>query len=51
MGYKIKYDGDADVLTVILKEKGKLSHAEEAGDIVIGICSVLVERLSKNSFF
>ena len=35
MGYKIKYDGDSDVLTVVLKEKGKLSHAEEAGDIVV----------------
>jgi len=35
MAYKIKYDCDADVLTVILKEKGKLSHAEEVGDIVV----------------
>jgi len=35
VGYKIRYDGDADVLTVILKEKGKLSHAEEVGDIVV----------------
>ena len=35
MAYKIRYDGDADVLTVILKEKGKLSHAEEVGDIVV----------------
>jgi len=35
MVYKIKYDCDADVLTVILKEKGKLSHAEEVGDIVV----------------
>jgi len=35
MAYKIKYDDDADVLTVVLKEKGKLSHAEEVGDIVI----------------
>ena len=35
VGYKIKYDGDSDVLTVVLKEKGKLSHAEEAGDIVV----------------
>jgi uncharacterized protein YuzE len=33
--YKIKYDGDADVLTVVLKGKGKLSHAEEVGDIVV----------------
>jgi len=35
MAYKIKYDADADVLTVILKEKGKLSHAEDVGDIVV----------------
>jgi len=35
MAYKIKYDDDADVLTVILKEKGKLSYAEEIGDIVV----------------
>jgi uncharacterized protein YuzE len=35
VGYKIKYDGDADVLTIILKERGKLSHAEEVGDIVV----------------
>jgi uncharacterized protein YuzE len=35
MAYKIRYDGDADVLTVILEEKGKLSHAEEVGDIVV----------------
>jgi uncharacterized protein YuzE len=35
MAYKIKYDGDADVSTVILKETGKLSHAEEVGDIVV----------------
>jgi len=35
MAYKIKYDDDADVLTVVLKEKGKLSHAEEIGDIII----------------
>ena len=35
MVYKIKYDGDADILTIILKEKGKLSHAEEVGDVVV----------------
>ena len=35
MAYKIKYDVDADVLTVILREKGKLSHAEEVGDIIV----------------
>jgi len=35
MVYKIKYDGDADVLTVIFREKGELSHAEEVGDLVV----------------
>lgn len=35
MAYKIKYDEEADVLTVMLKEKGKLSHAEEVGDIIV----------------
>ena len=33
MAYKIKYDEEADVLTIILK--GKLSHAEEVGDIIV----------------
>lgn len=35
MAYRMKYDSDADVLSVILKEKGKLSHAEEVGDVVL----------------
>ena len=35
MTYKIKYDEDADVLTLIIKEKGKLSHAQEIGDIIL----------------
>jgi len=35
MAYKIKYDEDADILTVILREKDKLSHAEEVGDIIL----------------
>jgi len=35
MAYKTKYREDADVLTVILKERGKLSHAEEVGDIIV----------------
>ncbi len=35
MTYKIKYEEDADVLTLILKSKGKLSHAKEVGDIVV----------------
>ena len=35
MAYKIKYDEDADVLSIMLKDKGKLSYAEEAGDIIV----------------
>ena len=35
MAYKIKYDVDADVLTIFLKRKGKLSHAEEVGDVIV----------------
>jgi len=35
MAYRIKYDEEADVLTVILEEKGRLSHAEEVGDIIV----------------
>jgi uncharacterized protein YuzE len=37
MTYKIAYDNDADVLTVVVKEKGKLSHAEEVGDIILHV--------------
>jgi len=35
MVYKIKYDDDADILMVVVAEKGKLSHAEEVGDIIV----------------
>jgi len=35
MAYKIRYDEEADVLTVVVAEKGKLSYAEEVGDIVV----------------
>ena len=35
MTYKIRYHEDADVLTLILKGTGKLSHAEEVGDIIV----------------
>ncbi len=35
MVYKIRYDDDADVLTLIIAEGGRLSHAEEIGDVVI----------------
>ena len=35
MAYKIKYDSDADVLTVVVADDGKLSYAEEVGDIIV----------------
>ena len=35
MEYKMSYDGEADVLSLIISEDGELSHAEEAGDLVI----------------
>lgn len=35
MAYKFKYDPEADVLLLMLKGKGKLSHAEEFGDLVV----------------
>lgn len=35
MAYKIRYHEDADVLALILKDKGELSHAEEVGDIIV----------------
>jgi len=35
MAYKIKYDEDADVLSIVLKDKGKLAYAEEVGDIIV----------------
>ena len=35
MTYKIRYHEDADVLTLVLKDKGRLSHAEEVGDIIV----------------
>ncbi|MDO8055769.1 MAG: DUF2283 domain-containing protein [Candidatus Hermodarchaeota archaeon] len=37
MAYKIKYDDEADVLLIILEEEGELSHAEEAGDIIVHV--------------
>jgi len=33
--YRLKYDAESDVLTIVASESGKLSHAEEMGDIVI----------------
>ena len=35
MAYKIRYDDEADVLTVVVAEEGKLSYAEEVGDIIV----------------
>ena len=37
MTYKIKYDDNSDVLTIVVKEKGKLSHAQEAGDMILHV--------------
>lgn len=37
MAYRLKYDSEADVLTLVLKAKGKLSHAEEVGDVVLHV--------------
>ena len=37
MAYRMEYDSDADVLSVVLKEKGKLSHAEEVGDVILHV--------------
>ncbi len=39
MAYRLKYDSGADVLLVLLKEKGKLSYAEEVGDVVLHVFS------------
>ena len=33
--YKVKYNAEADVLTVVVAEKGKLAYAEEVGDIIV----------------
>ncbi len=35
MAYKVKYDSEADVLTVVVAEEGKLAYAEEVGDIIV----------------
>jgi uncharacterized protein YuzE len=35
MVYKMRYDGEADVLTFFVSEEGGLSYAEEVGDMVI----------------
>jgi uncharacterized protein YuzE len=33
--YRLRYDAESDVLMVVVSESGKLSHAEEMGDIVV----------------
>ena len=33
--YRLRYDSEADVLSIMVVESGKLSHAEEMGDIVV----------------
>jgi uncharacterized protein YuzE len=35
MAYKVKYDSEADILTLVVAEKGKLAYAEEVGDIIV----------------
>jgi len=37
MAYRLRYDKEADVLSVVLKEKGKFSHAVEAGDVILHV--------------
>jgi uncharacterized protein YuzE len=33
----MEYDSEAELLFVVLKDKGKLSHAEEIGDLVLHV--------------
>lgn len=50
--YKIKYDDDADVLTIIVKEKGKIPNAQEVGDIILHVdtkCEPLFLEILKAS--
>lgn len=35
MAYRMRYDADADVLTIVIVERGKLAYAEEVGDVVV----------------
>lgn len=35
MAYIMRYDGEANVLTLIAAEEGRLSHLKELGDFVI----------------
>jgi uncharacterized protein YuzE len=33
--YRLRYDAESDVLLIVVSKSGKLSHAEEMGDIVV----------------
>jgi uncharacterized protein YuzE len=37
MGYKISYEPEADVLTMVLSEEGKVSYAQECEDIILHV--------------
>lgn len=37
MVYKIKHEEEADVLTIIIKGNGKLSHVKEVGDFIVHV--------------
>jgi uncharacterized protein YuzE len=37
MKYEMKYDEEGDILSIVVEHKGKISHAEEMGDIIIHI--------------
>ncbi len=37
MTYRILYDQDSDVLTVIYSDRGKLSHTREMGDFIVHV--------------
>jgi uncharacterized protein YuzE len=37
MGYKISYEPEADVLTVVISEGGKISYAQECEDIILHV--------------
>jgi len=33
--YRLRYDAESDILLIVVSKSGKLSHAEEMGDIVV----------------
>ena len=35
--YKFRYDPEADILTVIIRDDGVLDHAEETGDLILHV--------------